>query len=177
MTMPATQPTQTALKVLFNTQEALDRVIEERFPRGKEDRLELKIYALLTEIGEALNEFREFKFWSQDRERRNAKLVEELVDILHFLLSIGIETGHTDLEIFAAHDAQTELEAFGEMYLKANSFLFSYNYNLEIEAANMEIAFSAYYQLIEKLGYTWSYIEKAYHGKNEKNHVRQFTAY
>lgn len=170
-------PTQTQLANLFHAQQKLDQVIENKFPRREEDRLELKILALLTEISEALNEFREFKFWSEDRSRRNGPLIEELVDILHFMLGIGIETGHTDLEIFTLHEAENELEAFGEMYLKSNSLLFSHSYNLEIDHVTLELTFAAYYQLIEKLGYTWNHVERAYNQKNEKNHIRQETAY
>lgn len=177
MTTAIYQPTQTALSNLFHAQEKLDHVIENKFPRGDEDRLELKILALLTEVGEALNEFREFKFWSQDRKRREGKLIPELVDIFHFLLSIGIEIGHTDLDIFVLYEAESPLEAFGEMYLKANNLLFSRLYNLEVDHVSLELAFAAYYQLLERLGYTWHDIELAYNRKNEENHTRQETAY
>ncbi|WP_236620399.1 dUTP diphosphatase, partial [Geobacillus thermodenitrificans] len=99
---------------MFEMQRQLDEYIEREHPRQEgEDRLSKKILALMVELGELANEWRGFKFWSHDQVPRTRVLVnrttddigfknigpehiknpllEEYVDGLHFLLSIGLE--------------------------------------------------------------------------------------
>src|SRR5690554_4282011 len=91
------------LSKLFELQRQLDARIEKEHPRQDgEDRLAKKILALMVELGELANEWRGFKFWSEDQEPRTElwddrlrfhnPLLEEYVDCLHFLLSIGLES-------------------------------------------------------------------------------------
>ncbi|OQP08284.1 dUTP diphosphatase, partial [Geobacillus thermoleovorans] len=72
------------LQKLFEAQRELDEHIDKIHPREK-TRLEEKILALQTELGEIANEWRQFKFWSNDREPRTERLLEEYVDGLHFV--------------------------------------------------------------------------------------------
>lgn len=59
------------LKKLFDLQRQLDERIEQEHPRQPgEDRLGKKVLALLVELGELANEWRGFKFWSNDQEAR-----------------------------------------------------------------------------------------------------------
>ncbi|EIJ79149.1 dUTPase [Bacillus methanolicus PB1] len=59
------------LSKLFELQRKLDDNIEKKHPRQPgEDRLAKKILALYSELGELLNEWREFKYWSYDQEPR-----------------------------------------------------------------------------------------------------------
>src|SRR5690625_2371786 len=56
------------LQKLFETQKKLDeRIVKEKGLEGK-DLLDKKILALQVELGEIANEFRGFKFWSEDQE-------------------------------------------------------------------------------------------------------------
>ena len=58
-------------KKLFETQAALEAVINEKHPVAEgEDRLSKKILALQVELGELAQEWRGFKFWSNDQEAR-----------------------------------------------------------------------------------------------------------
>jgi dimeric dUTPase (all-alpha-NTP-PPase superfamily) len=59
------------LQKLFEMQKALDKHIEQEHPRQEgEDRLAKKILALYSELGELLNVWRGFKYWSYDQEPR-----------------------------------------------------------------------------------------------------------
>src|SRR5690606_16674705 len=103
------------LEKLFQMQKELDaRILAEHPIQEGENRLAKKILALLVELGELANEWRGFKFWSEDQVPRTRVLVnrttddigfkyigpehiknpllEEYVDCLHFLLSIGLES-------------------------------------------------------------------------------------
>ncbi len=52
-----------------------------------------KMLALLVEIGELANETRCFKYWSNKPASEREVILEEYVDGLHFILSIGIDLG------------------------------------------------------------------------------------
>ena len=59
------------LQKLFAAQAELDKHIYEQHPvEDGEDRLAKKILALQVELGECANEWRGFKYWSDDREPR-----------------------------------------------------------------------------------------------------------
>jgi len=58
------------LEKLFKIQAELDKRIEEKHGLQNEDLLDKKILALQVELGELANEWRGFKFWSEDREPR-----------------------------------------------------------------------------------------------------------
>src|SRR5690625_2968355 len=117
------------LEKLFKIQTELDKRIVEKHGLQNEDLLDKKILALQVELGELANEWRGFKFWSEDREPKTKEypkdictckdcamhwcdkvhestaeeegiyvnpLLEEYVDCLHFILSIGLELGADD---------------------------------------------------------------------------------
>src|SRR5690606_4443541 len=103
------------LSPLFDMQRKLDEHILDEHPELKgQDNLDWKIIALQVELGECANEWRGFKKWSNDQKPRTNEpyhtyevfkgeqvpsveyrnpLLEEYVDCLHFILSIGLEIG------------------------------------------------------------------------------------
>ncbi len=74
-------------------QQALDSHIEEKHQLQNEDLFTRKTLALLVEIGELANETRCFKFWSVKPASEKQVVLEEFVDGIHFILSLGIECG------------------------------------------------------------------------------------
>mgnify|MGYP001051886561 CR=1 FL=1 len=65
------------LNELFELQAKLDAHIEKEHPRQPgEDRLAKKILALKVELGECANEWRGFKFWSNDQKPRVSQEIE-----------------------------------------------------------------------------------------------------
>lgn len=66
------------LNKLYSMQRSLDDSILKRFPKLKNEcLLSKKTLALQVEIGELLQEFREFKFWSEDQEPRDGIVCDD----------------------------------------------------------------------------------------------------
>ncbi|WP_342577715.1 dUTP diphosphatase [Psychrobacillus sp. FSL K6-2843] len=190
------------LTKLFETQRVLDERIMEKHPELKgQNNLDWKTLALQVELGECANEWRGFKKWSNDQESRTQvlmdnpdktdknkpwimrnPLLEEYVDCLHFILSIGLELKLEDLKYnFAKNGLRDSLEAFRHV--------FNWAVNLDFVAIEAPFLvpkkfekmyrnlFMSFVWLGEMLGFTWEQIEAAYYEKNEINHERQESGY
>lgn len=94
------------LSKLFQMQKALDQHIEEKHMLQNEDLFDRKVLALLVEIGELANETRCFKFWSVKPSSSKEVVLEEFVDGIHFILSLGIECGF-DQETYGLNVAES----------------------------------------------------------------------
>jgi len=187
---------------LFETQSKLDaRIVEEKGLQER-DLLPEKVLALLTELGELANEWRGFKFWSNDQESRNHlekyetmdghnfyaahrnPLLEEYVDNLHFILSLGLELhpkvahmewakdyeGYVDNPSHLIRTASTT-DVFTALYKRVVVFMDSQ------ELTDYAKLFYLFFTLGRKLDFTLDQIETAYYLKNEINHERQNTNY
>jgi dimeric dUTPase (all-alpha-NTP-PPase superfamily) len=155
------------LTELFPIQAKLDQKILTKHPLEEgEDRLEKVYTALLVELGEAMNEYRAFKFWSTDKVTRKKKLLEELVDCLHFILSIGLRLRYEDNVVLYSlgKDERTIECAFIEVV--TNDWLEYY-----------EHGFCLYISFCELLGFTTEDLYNAYFEKNVINHKRQEEGY
>src|SRR5690625_909139 len=75
-------------------QRELDNYIESNNDLHNKDVFQEKYLALLVELGELANETRCFKFWSMKPPSDKKVILEEFVDGIHFLLSLGNEAGH-----------------------------------------------------------------------------------
>ncbi|NRD80311.1 dUTP diphosphatase [Bacillus sp. BRMEA1] len=155
------------LNKLFQMQQELDQHIEKEHPReeGKSRKSE-KVLALLVELGELANETRCFKFWSNKPASEKKVVLEEFVDGIHFLLSLGLEM---KVEKFGLEPIKLEnlTEQFLGLY-NAFSIL-----RIAFSSQAYSAAFSAYLGLGEMLGFDWEEIEEAYCKKNSVNHSRQ----
>ena len=80
------------LTKLFTMQEELDSFIQKNRDTN-DDVFQAKGLALLVELAELANETRSFKFWSTKGPSDNEVILEEYVDSIHFLLSLGINLG------------------------------------------------------------------------------------
>lgn len=78
---------------LFKLQKELDDRIAKEHDLQPKKLLKEKMLALLVEIGELANETRCFKYWSNKPASEREVILEEYVDGLHFILSIGIDLG------------------------------------------------------------------------------------
>lgn len=180
------------LSKLFEMQRELDEYIEREHPRKpKEDRLAKKVLALLVELGELANEWRGFKFWSYDQKPRTKMhktyssvlgieknysnpLLEEYVDCLHFILSIGLE-----LNIPVIYGTKTKWDELtsDETDITQQFLLVFENVNRLVHPIDWINLFEEFYILGELLGFTWEQIEQAYMSKNAENHARQKNGY
>ena len=163
------------LETLFEMQGKLDSNILWKHPHLKEeDLLTKKVLAAQVELGELANEWRGFKFWSGDQKRRY-KTLEEFVDVLHFVLSIGIELGYQTnaVSLFEKEPPKDINEHFIALNLGLGIIAFKKNVN---KWHYQEILISTL-QLGIELGYTPEEIKEAYIDKNGINIVRQSEGY
>lgn len=172
------------LKDLFEVQRKLDAEIEKKHPVAPgEDRLAKRILALQVELGECANEWRGFKFWSVNQHPKPIQesydsvtdtwrdinpLLEEYVDVVHFMLSIGLEHGRTE------HRHNKEFEYGPDNVIEMFSMLFRVNW---ADRDNFDYFVGSIIKLGEMLGFTWGQIEKAYMSKNATNWERQANGY
>lgn len=175
------------LTKLFEMQRVLDeRIVKEKGLEGQ-GLLPQKILALQVELGECANEWRGFKYWSKDQQPRRDKIVhdghggiishsdpllEEYIDCLHFILSIGNEIEVDIYEYgFVAVVNVTTTETFLSVFAKLNEFYY------DPDHWNYEQMLNNFAGLGKMLGFTWDQIEEAYMSKNQTNHKRQDTGY
>ncbi|MEH7116565.1 dUTP diphosphatase [Neobacillus vireti] len=161
------------LKKLFQMQRELDTHIEKKHGLENEDLFDRKVLALLVEIGELANETRSFKFWSVKPSSPKPVVLEEFVDGIHFILSLGIECGfdQESIAIQAQESARNVTEQFLYVYETISSFQKSK------AIADYLSLFDSYLTLASLLGFTNNEIEKAYFAKNEVNYQRQQNNY
>ncbi|MEH7303763.1 dUTP diphosphatase [Neobacillus drentensis] len=161
------------LEKLFQMQKALDTHIEDKHNLQDEDLFDRKVLALLVEIGELANETRSFKFWSVKPSSAKEVILEEFVDGVHFILSLGIECGY-DTE-------QTVLNEDQASFNVTEQFLFLYDRILIFQKSrsldDYRKLFASYLCLASLLGFTNEEIERAYFHKNEVNYLRQQNNY
>jgi len=204
------------LTKLFKAQKELDeRIVKEKGLEGQ-DLLDKKILALQVELGELANEWRGFKFWSNDQDPRdwapnekdicescngepifieNSKIVgqckncdgcgvhfhnpllEEYVDCLHFILSIGLEIKEIQnkpVENFNYYSFKNPFgitQAFTDLMREFPLTVIDDEEGLYIRL------FCEFIGLGEMLGFTWEEVEQAYLSKNKINHERQEQGY
>lgn len=185
------------LTSLFPIQEKLDDKIALNHPiQDGEDRLKSVNVALLVELGEAMNEWRKFKFWSTDRQPRTKAwcrtcrgtgeiwvddfkkdcfdcdenferdyLLEELVDCLHFILSIGLRLRVHNQIFLNPFIYEQDVEA---TFLQLNKIDWTYDYDR---------AFDLFIGFCQLLGYSPTALYYGYLAKNKINHNRQEQGY
>ena len=104
------------LDMIFGLQKALDTDIEQR--RGlsftKEQWLQKEVLAMLSELAELLDEVN-FKWWKNAKPIDEAALHGELVDILHFFVSMCIRAGLDADRLFEGYIAKNK-ENFDRQY-------------------------------------------------------------
>lgn len=170
---------------LFETQ----KILRDRIDYSEPDRFDKLVLALLVELGECANEWRGFKFWSKDQKPRTKKikdgyfgledaiytnpLLEEYVDILHFVLELGIE-----LEIPELYGTEIKFVGLKNDVTNINDqFVKLFELSLlerpYTHSGDWLQLFEEFYILGEMLGFTWEQIEQAYYDKNKINHERQ----
>jgi dimeric dUTPase (all-alpha-NTP-PPase superfamily) len=161
------------LEKLFTMQQALDQHIEEKHSLQEEDLFNRKVLALLVELGELANETRCFKFWSVKPSSAKNVVLEEFVDGIHFILSLGIECGFDKLQYSNQTEptALTVSEQFLFIYEKINHFKNSKN------ELDFKTLLESYLHLGALLRISYEEMEEAYFMKNEVNYQRQQNNY
>lgn len=159
------------LSKLFVMQRELDLFIQ-KSRKTDSDVFREKGLALIVELAELANETRSFKFWSTKGPSENEVILEEYVDSIHFLLSLGIEKEFNGLIDWPVGEVQGELT---ELFIKTTEAI---NYFLnELTIESYENVWIHYGAIAQKLGFTYEEIINAYIAKNEENYERQKMGY
>lgn len=158
-------------KKLFMMQEQLDRHIESEHGLRNEDLTNEKLLALEVEVGELANETRCFKFWSIKPPSEKAVILEEYVDGLHFILSLGLTFGYRPTE----KELSEQREGLVAEFLAAFDCITAFR--RQSNADRYSELFFTYMALGEQLGFVEEDIHSAYEKKNQVNHTRQESGY
>lgn len=159
------------LQELFEMQAELDRFIQSN-QEINEDVFRKKGLALLIELAELANETRCFKFWSTKGPSERSVILEEYVDSIHFLLSLGIEKDLNALEIWPEPVAEKDLtELFLQTQKAIQEFLEDYS------MSNFMNIWSCYGGLAKALDFSYDEVLTAYIQKNKTNYDRQNNGY
>ncbi|MFD2681535.1 dUTP diphosphatase [Bacillus seohaeanensis] len=160
------------IQKLLEMQRQLDNYIEKEHGLEEENLFGKKMLALLVEIGELANETRCFKFWSKKPASSKEVILEEFVDGVHFILSLGLEIGVKQLELKETnYTIEDVTEQFMEVYRAANEFM------TERSVTHFTNLLRHYFYLGELLGFSHDDVLKAYIQKNEVNYQRQKEGY
>ena len=159
------------LQRLFQMQNVLDNRIEAEHHLEGIPLLQKKILSLQVELGELANETRCFKFWSTKKPSSNDIILEEYVDCLHFILSIGLEKNFEDITLNIKDITLEVSEQFLNLYINIADFTICSSMD------NYLNVFQNFLSLGQNLGFSEEDIENAYLHKNNINHERQNNGY
>jgi dimeric dUTPase (all-alpha-NTP-PPase superfamily) len=180
------------LEKLFPLQDELDKKIESNKSLNSIETFPKKILAFLVELGELVNEVPEVvKFWSDKQVPKTKKVaeyyatfynkplhmevenprLEEYVDGLCFILSLGIEIGIDPKSTYQAQKKNDITLQLIHLFYEMSFFTFQSRDTNFIDIVEL------YLGLGEMLGYDYNQIEQAYIEKNLINHKRQEEGY
>lgn len=175
---------------LFQMQEKLDNKIHEEKGLTREGTFEKRILALLVEVGEWLNEWRGFKYWSNDQEPRTKVLkqptmneedkeyknllLEENVDGLHFILSLGNDLGISDLQYREPTKQKDLVGQVLDLYDMISVFRILEG---ERQKDHYHKMFSQFIRIGQQMGFTMEQVYDAYMKKNVVNYERLANSY
>lgn len=92
------------LKEIFRLQERFDEaVIEHRgLEYSREVWIQKEVLAIISELSEILDEVN-FKWWKDPKEIDGERLTEEMVDVLHFFVSMCLKAGIGPEKLYQAY--------------------------------------------------------------------------
>ena len=104
------------LDVIFQLQQSLDDDIVTRrnLTYSREEWMQKEVLAMISELSEVLDEVN-FKWWKNPKPVDDTSLKGELVDVLHFFVSMCLKSGMTAEELFDLYKAKNQ-ENFDRQY-------------------------------------------------------------
>ncbi len=161
------------IKIIVDMQKVLDGRILNEHKKMEQDTIRDRILALMVEIGELANETRCFKYWSLKPMSRRSVILEEYVDGIHFIVSLGNTIGHNFSDESFKVDATCSdpTQAFIKVFERITNFA------NDIHVSNFTSLWNEYLGLGKLLGFSANDIYEAYKQKNEVNHDRQDSGY
>jgi dimeric dUTPase (all-alpha-NTP-PPase superfamily) len=151
----------------FEIQSNLDFTIMQKHGVTHEEVLPHLVRALKSEFGEVLSKHGFFKYWSKKQKYTREDILEELVDMLHFYLSIG---NYLDVP-------------YDHIYIEKKKNLFEQSDALEYSllmvhgGVGWAASFALFRGLVEMMGFNWEDMNEMYAKKNKINYERQENGY
>ncbi len=160
------------LEKIFFLQTQLDKAILENHNLDHKNLFPKKIISLIVELSELANATRCFKYWSLKPPSSKEIILEEFVDSLHFVISLGIEINFIDFKKIQYKNNESPLyEQLLSLYIDINDFL----------ACRNEENFISIFNDLMGMGLAMGFLEEeifnAYLKKNEINLLRQADGY
>ena len=171
------------LTELFKMQKALDDDIKVKHKKNylRYDAMFNKAYALKNEVNEAWNVTNAFKMWSTKFEEPKDSLLEEMVDILHFWLSIAMDFNlNHDLRKVEITESKIHgfNKAFFHMDKNVNYLIGKVEYKDKAGAKKSLLGvMDLFYKTVEYAGFTWDNVVEMYKEKNKENFNRLAVGY
>ena len=159
------------LDELFKLQMELDKKIVEQHALQNRSLVTEKTLALQVEIAELANETRCFKYWSTKEPSDKVVILEEYVDCIHFLLSIGLDFNFIDISVKAMLSDSKLTDQFINIYVDVNDFIICSSRD------HYSTLFEDFLSLGLSIGLSEEDILEHYHRKNIINHERQASGY
>ncbi|GGE51850.1 hypothetical protein GCM10011391_33310 [Pullulanibacillus camelliae] len=159
----------TWLNALYAIQKQLDEHIESQHNLKEHNLVKEKMLAFFVELGELANETRCFKFWSLKPPASQEIILEEYVDGIHFLLSLGLDLGYTDVSAIQLEAAEDN--SVTEQFLTVFRAMTAFNETQEYD--QYLVLFTEFLLLGQLLGFDGEQIQQGYFKKNEVNYKRQ----
>jgi len=102
--------------MIFELQQQLNSDIETRrnLSFSREEWMQKEVLAMISELSEVLDEVN-FKWWKNAKPIDDLALKGELVDVLHFFVSMCLKSGMTAEELFSLYKAKNQ-ENFDRQY-------------------------------------------------------------
>ncbi|MFD1358436.1 dUTP diphosphatase [Fictibacillus halophilus] len=162
------------IKKLFSMQNELNTRIVKEHNLENVTLSDQRRLAFLVELGELANETRCFKYWSKRPASEKEVILEEYVDGLHFVLSIGLQLGFTEIELPIEVELTEKMDKIELNHL----FLSLYQWGAKsLSKQEFNLFLNEFLGLGVKLGFSFQEIEAAYLNKNAVNHERQDSGY
>ncbi|CAM4012650.1 dUTPase [Bacillus manliponensis] len=171
------------LSELFQMQKVLDDDIKVKHKENykRHDAMYNKVFALKNEVNEAWNTTNAFKMWSEKFEQPKESFLEEMVDILHFWLSVAMDFKlQKQLQIIKIpkHKVNCFNKAFYHIDKNVNHLVGKVEYKDSQGAKNpLLIIMDVFLKIIERAGFTWDDVVAMYKEKNEENFKRLASGY
>ena len=157
---------------MYKMQKQLDTRIKQGHDLLDVNVVNEKILAFQVELAELANETRCFKYWSRKPASEREVILEEYVDGIHFLLSIGLELNYNSEPLHPNEEVKGTLT---EQFL--HLFDCSARFKQSQTLADFIFLFEQYLGMAKLLNFKHEEIEMAYIGKNQINHDRQTKGY
>ncbi|WP_088103772.1 dUTP diphosphatase [Halalkalibacter urbisdiaboli] len=160
------------IAALFTTQHTLNKRIIHEHQLESKDLFSEQLLAFLVELGELANETRCFKYWSKKPSSEKEVILEEYVDGLHFILTMGIALDFMNFEPGRTIEQEETLTKQFTRVMERTHQL----HQERSETSYIQL-FQDFLMLGQMLELSEEEIERGYYEKNQVNHKRQDEGY